>query len=51
MQNDEKFTEADKEIMRKLDITSAVMNLRKFQKMVKSINLMNDKGEQHVPNT
>jgi len=47
MQNDDKFTESDKEIMRNLDITSAVMNLRKFKKMMKSINLINSKGEQN----
>ena len=51
MENDERLTEADKEIMRNLDITSAVMNLRKFKKMVKSINLMNNKEERHEPNT
>jgi len=28
MQNDEKFTETDKEIMRNLDIISAVINLK-----------------------
>jgi len=27
MQNDDKFSESDKEILRNLDITSAVMNL------------------------
>ena len=51
MQNDDKLTEADKEIIRNLDITSAVMNLRKFKKMVKSINLMNNKGEKCEANT
>ena len=50
MQNDDKLTESDKEILRNLDITSAVMNLRKFKKMVKSINLINNKGKQHDTN-
>jgi len=50
MQNDDKFTESDKDIMRNLDITSAVMNLRKFKKMLKSKNLMNSKGEQNDTN-
>jgi len=39
-----------KKIMRNLDITSAVMNLQKFNKMVKSMNLMNSKGEQNDTN-
>jgi len=40
---DENYTESDKEMLKNLDITKAVLNLRKFKKMVKTINLNNDK--------
>jgi len=38
-------------MVKNLDITNAVLNLRKFIKMVKTINLMTDKDDMDKTNT
>jgi len=45
------YTEADKDMLKNLDITNDVLNLRKFKKIVKTINLMTDKDDIDRHNT
>jgi hypothetical protein len=45
------YTEADKDMLKNLDISNDVLNLRKFKKMVKTINLMTDKDDIDRHNT